>query len=139
MTRHSSQHQAEGITLLGKGETRYPTSPDEARLETFANPHPERDYTVHFDCPEFTCLCPITSQPDFGHISIRYVPDQACIESKSLKLYLFSFRNEGSFGEAAVNRILDDFVKACSPRHAEVVGSFAPRGGIRLEITASYP
>jgi 7-cyano-7-deazaguanine reductase len=135
----SSDARNEGLTVLGSGETKYPSSPDDAHLETFTNPHPERDYLIHFDCPEFTCLCPVTAQPDFGHISIEYVPAKHCVESKSLKLYLFSFRNEGAFGEAVVNRILDDFVKACAPRRARIKGSFTPRGGIRLEVTASYP
>ena len=129
----------DGVTLLGKGETKYPSSPDEATLETFPNAHPGRGYTVRLECPEFTSVCPITSQPDFGRITIEYVPRERCIESKSLKLYLFSFRNHGSFGEAIVNRILDDVVAACAPRRATVVGSFTPRGGITIEVTATHP
>lgn len=131
--------ERDGLTLLGGGKTTYPSSPDEARLETFANAYPNRTYTVRLDCPEFTSLCPITSQPDFGHIRIEYVPSERCIESKSLKLYLFSFRNHGSFGEAIVNRVLEDVVAACRPKKATVTGSFTPRGGISIEVTASFP
>lgn len=131
--------EAEGLTILGAGKTNYPSSPDEATLETFDNAYPDRDYRVVLDCPEFTSLCPITGQPDFGHVVIDYVPGQRCIESKSLKLYLFSFRNHGGFGEAIVNRILDDVVATCSPKRATVRGRFAPRGGISIEVTATFP
>ena len=106
-------------------------------LETFPNPKPERDYTIHFECPEFTCVCPMTGQPDFGTIRIRYVPDKLCIELKSLKLYLWSFRDEGAFHEALVNTILNDLSAACKPRFMEVVGDFYVRGGIRTTVTAS--
>ena len=129
----------EGLTLLGSTDPAYPASPDEAKLETFDNAYPERDYVIRFDCPEFTSVCPITSQPDFGHITIEYVPNKSCIESKSLKLYLFSFRNHGSFGETIVNLILDDVVAACAPRRATVTGRFTPRGGIGIDVIASYP
>lgn len=129
----------EGLTILGASETSYPQSPDEATLESFPNAYPDRNYNILLDCPEFTSLCPITGQPDFGRIVIDYVPAERCIESKSLKLYLFSFRNQGNFGEAIVNRILDDVVAACSPRRAIVRGSFTPRGGISIEVTASFP
>ncbi|MBL7077987.1 MAG: NADPH-dependent 7-cyano-7-deazaguanine reductase QueF [Kiritimatiellae bacterium] len=125
------------LTLLGANETTYPTSPSEARMETFANTHPERDYWITFDCPEFTSICPITGQPDFGHITIRYIADRHCIESKALKLYLFSYRNHGAFHEAVVNRILDDIVAACAPRQATVTGVFRPRGGIAITVEAS--
>ena len=107
-----------------------PVSPDLAKLETFPNAYPDRDYTIRFDCPEFTSLCPVTGQPDFGTITIEYVPDQRCIESKSLKLFLGSFRNEGSFAETITNRICDEVVKVCRPRRVAVVGEFTPRGGI---------
>lgn len=127
-----------GITLL-KPATDYPDSPDRANMEAFENAHPKRDYTVTFDCPEFTTLCPITGQPDFGHIAIRYVPDRLCLESKSLKLYLFSFRNHGAFHEEVVNRILDDLVAAIAPRSATVIGTFRPRGGIAITVEASWP
>jgi 7-cyano-7-deazaguanine reductase len=107
-------------------------------LETFPNPAPERDYEIVFDCPEFTCLCPRTGQPDFAHFKIRYIPDRLCVELKSLKLYLWSFRDEGHFHEAVTNRILDDLVKATSPRHMVVEGNFFVRGGITTVVTARY-
>lgn len=129
----------EGLTLLGAEQTVYPASPDEARLEAFDNTHPDRDYRVTFECPEFTALCPVTGQPDFGHITIHYIPDGRCLESKSLKLYLFAFRNHGVFHEAVVNRILDDVVRAIAPRRAEVKGVFRPRGGIAITVEAAYP
>ncbi len=129
----------EELSLLGKGHTDYPSSPDRAKLEAFSNTHPDRDYIIEFDCPEFTALCPITGQPDFGRIRIEYVADQSCLESKSLKLYLFSFRNEGAFHEEVVNRILDDMVKAIAPRRATVIGEFNARGGIALTVKATFP
>ena len=104
-------------------------------LEVFDNPHPDRDYLISFECPEFTCLCPRTGQPDFATIRIRYVPDRRCVELKSLKLYLWSYRNEGAFHEAVTNRILDDIAAACSPRFIEVVGDFLVRGGIHTVVT----
>src|SRR4051794_5143342 len=107
-------------------------------LSTFPNPARERDYEIAFDCPEFTCLCPLTGQPDFAHFRIRYVPDSRCVELKSLKLYLWSFRNEGAFHEAVTNQILDDLVKALSPRHMTVEGEFFVRGGISTKITATH-
>lgn len=106
-------------------------------LETFPNPNPERDYEISFDCPEFTCLCPKTGQPDFATIKIRYIPDKLCVELKSLKLYLWSFRNEGHFHEAVTNQILNDLVKAVSPRWMEVVGDFFVRGGIHTIVTVT--
>lgn len=128
-----------GLTLLKQNESNYPDSPDKATLEAFENVYRDRDYWIHFDCPEFTSLCPVTSQPDFGHISIRYIPDKLCLESKSLKLYLFSFRNYGTFHEEAVNRVLDDIVKTIKPRKAIVKGEFNPRGGISITVEATYP
>jgi 7-cyano-7-deazaguanine reductase len=113
------------------------TSPSK-ELETFANPHPERDYEINMECPEFTCVCPRTGQPDFATIRITYVPDKLCVELKSLKLYLWSYRNEGSFHEAVVNRILDDFAAACRPRKAAVTGDFNVRGGIHTTVRAEY-
>ncbi len=127
------------LSQLGAEKTIYPTSPEQAVLETFPNPSPGRDFWITFDCPEFTALCPITNQPDFGTLTIRYVPDQRCIESKSLKLYLFSFRNEGAFAERITNRVLDDLVAACAPKKAEVKGAFTPRGGIGITVDAAYP
>jgi len=108
-------------------------------LETFANPYPNRRYTVEFTCPEFTSVCPKTGQPDFGTITIRYVPGPRCVELKSLKLYFWSYRDEGVFYEAATNQILDDLVTACEPVEMTVTGNFNVRGGIGHEITASYP
>lgn len=109
------------------------------RLETFANPRPARDYEIDMEAPEFTCVCPRTGQPDFATIRIRYVPDQLCIELKSLKLYLWSFREEGAFHEAVINKILDDLVEACRPRKMTVVGDFNIRGGIHTTISATFP
>ncbi len=126
------------LTILRDSEGNYPGSPDEARLETFENRHPGRDYWVTFECPEFTALCPVTNQPDFGLIRIRYIPDKRCIESKSLKLYLFAFRSYRTFHEEAVNRILDDVIAACAPREAIVEGEFNPRGGIAINVNACY-
>jgi 7-cyano-7-deazaguanine reductase len=108
-------------------------------LETFPNPHPERSYTIRFECPEFTCVCPRTGQPDFATIRIRYVPNERCVELKSLKLYLWSYRNEGAFHEAVTNRILDDLVRATEPRAIEVVGDFGVRGGIHTTVIARHP
>ena len=127
-----------GLTLLKQNERHYPQSPEEAHLETFQNLYADRDYVITFDCPEYTSLCPVTGQPDFGHIVIRYIPDKQCIESKSLKLFLFSFRNTNTFHEESVNTILDAVVKSCSPRAAEVTGEFRPRGGIAIHVTARY-
>lgn len=108
-------------------------------LQTFPNPRPGRAFEVYFDCPEFTCVCPLTGQPDFATIKITYVPDQLCVELKSLKLYLWSYRQEGAFHEDVTNRILDDLVKAISPKKMTVVGDFAVRGGIRTVVTAQHP
>ncbi|WP_130472438.1 preQ(1) synthase, partial [Candidatus Magnetaquicoccus inordinatus] len=104
-------------------------------LESFANPNPERDYRIEMRCPEFTCLCPKTGQPDFAEIHISYIPDQLCVELKSLKLYLWSFRDQGAFHEAVTNRILDDLVAAVSPRYLAVSGQFFVRGGITTTVT----
>jgi 7-cyano-7-deazaguanine reductase len=106
-------------------------------LEVFPNPELDRSYTITMECPEFTCLCPRTGQPDFATIHIRYRPDELCIELKSLKLYLWSYRNEGTFHEALVNKILDDLSGACSPRFMEVIGDFYVRGGIHTTVMAS--
>jgi 7-cyano-7-deazaguanine reductase len=108
-------------------------------LEVFPNPRPERDYRIVHTCPEFTSVCPITGLPDFAEITIDYVPDQLCIELKSLKYYLFGFRNQGIFYEAVVNQILDDLVAACHPRRMEVTGAFSVRGGISSRVVATYP
>ncbi|MCA9666864.1 MAG: NADPH-dependent 7-cyano-7-deazaguanine reductase QueF [Myxococcales bacterium] len=114
-----------------------PSTPSKT-LETFDNPKPERDYEIRFECPEFTCVCPMTGQPDFATIYITYVPDQRCVELKSLKLYLWSYRDEGAFHEAVTNKILDDLVAAIAPRRATVTGDFMVRGGIHTEVEAHY-
>jgi len=114
-----------------------PTLPGK-ELETFPNPNPERDYTIDITCPEFTCLCPRTGQPDFAVISINYVPGDLCLELKALKLYFWSFRDEGAFHEAVINQILDDLMAACRPRRITVTGDFNVRGGLHTVVTASY-
>ena len=111
----------------------------EELLETFPNPNPGRDFTIAIDCPEFTSVCPKTGQPDFGTIHITYVPDERCVELKSLKLYLQSYRQRGIFYEAATNVILDHLVSACAPRWMTVVGDYSARGGITTKVTVSYP
>lgn len=113
------------------------TQPSKA-LETFPNPAPQRDYEIEFECPEFTCVCPKTGQPDFATITINYVPDKLCVELKSLKLYLWSFRNEGHFHEAVTNQILDDLVALLAPRRMEVEGASLVRGGITTTVLAEY-
>ena len=107
-------------------------------LETFENKFPNRDYEINISCPEFTAVCPKTGQPDFATINIKYTPDKLCIELKSLKLYMFSYRDIGEFHEHATNKILEDIVKVCKPRKAEVVGDFNVRGGIKTVVKASY-
>ena len=107
-------------------------------LDTFPNPRDQRDYLISFECPEFTCLCPMTGQPDFATIRIRYVPGELCVELKSLKLYLWSFRDEGHYHEAVTNQILDDMVAAIGPKFAEVVGDFYVRGGIHTVVTVRH-
>jgi 7-cyano-7-deazaguanine reductase len=107
-------------------------------LQTFANPAPERDYEILFETNEFTCVCPMTGQPDFATLRIRYVPDALCVELKSLKLYLWSFRNEGHFHEAVTNRILDDLVRLLQPRRLTVEGAFNIRGGIATTVVATH-
>jgi len=127
------------LSLLGRSEHRLPASPDEAVLETFPNRTPERNYTIHLSQPDFGSLCPVTGQPDAAHVEILYIPDERCVETKSLKFYLASYRNHASFNEAIVNRILDDLVKACAPKQAIVRGRFAARGGIQLTCEARFP
>lgn len=129
-------HETEklGLTLLQKGETRYPTSPDEAELETFENNNQQRNYWITFETAEFTSLCPITGQPDFATIRIEYIPAERCVESKSLKLYLFSFRQIGTFYEEIVNRIYADLEKQLTPKRLIVTGDFTARGGITSSV-----
>jgi 7-cyano-7-deazaguanine reductase len=114
-----------------------PTQPSKT-LESFPNPNPERDYEIAFEAPEFTCLCPMTGQPDFATIRIRYVPDQKCVELKSLKLYLWSFRDQGTFHEAVTNRIANDLISILDPRFIEVEGDFYVRGGIKTKVKVTH-
>jgi 7-cyano-7-deazaguanine reductase len=133
-----SDKELEGVTLLGNQGTVYHDNYNPSVLETFENKHPENEYVVTFDCPEFTTLCPKTGQPDFGHIYISYIPRQRMVESKSLKLYLFSFRNHGDFHEDCVNIIMKDLTALMDPRYIEVRGEFMPRGGISIHPFANY-
>lgn len=133
-----SEKELEGVTLLGNQGTEYSGQYTPGVLETFENKHPENEYVVRFDCPEFTTLCPKTGQPDFGHIYIRYIPRERMVESKSLKLYLFSFRNHGDFHEDVVNIIMKDLRTLMEPRYIEVEGRFMPRGGISIHPFANW-
>ena len=137
MTR--SQKKYSGLTLLGKSEASLPKSPKQAKLETFPNPNPRRDYWIRLECPDFTSLCPVTGQPDFAEIIVDYVPEKLCVETKSLKLYLSSYRNVPSFNEEVINGILDDLVRVCAPRQMKIQGKFAPRGGLSLSVTVEHP
>ena len=127
-----------GISLLGNQKTQYPTDYAPEVLEAFDNKHLDNDYVVKFVCPEFTSLCPMTGQPDFATIIIRYIPDVKMVESKSLKLYLFSFRNHGDFHEDCVNTIMKDLIALMNPKYIEVFGEFTPRGGIAIHPFANY-
>ena len=127
----------DNLKALGR-ETEYLNHYAPEVLETFENKHPDNDYWVQFNCPEFTSLCPITGQPDFAEIKIMYIPSQRMVESKSLKLYLFSFRNNGDFHEDCVNIIMKDLVKLMAPKYIEVIGLFTPRGGISIYPYANY-
>ena len=128
----------EDLTKLGSKQTVYLMDYDPSLLESFGNQHPDRDYFVKFNCPEFTTLCPITGQPDYGTVTISYVPDQRLVESKSLKLYLVSFRNHGDFHEDVINTILNDLVHLLEPNYIEVWGRFLPRGGISIDPYCNY-
>lgn len=127
-----------GLSLLGNQQTQYPQSYAPEVLEAFGNKHPDNDYFVKFNCPEFTSLCPMTGQPDFAAIYIAYIPDKKLVESKSLKLYLFSYRNFGEFHEDCVNRIMKDLIALLAPKYIEVWGRFLPRGGISIDPYANY-
>ncbi len=127
----------EELQQLGRA-SKYSQDYDPEVLETFENQHPDNDYWVRFNCPEFTTLCPITGQPDFAEIRISYIPDKRMVESKSLKLYLFSFRSHGDFHEDCVNKIMKDLVKLMNPKYIEVTGLFTPRGGISIYPYANY-
>ena len=137
MTSGRTKEELQGVNLLGH-KTNYPTDYAPGLLEAFVNKHPDHDYFVKFNCPEFTSLCPMTGQPDFATIYIAYVPDHKLVESKSLKLYLFSFRNHGDFHEDCVNIILKDLVKLMDPLYIEVWGKFTPRGGISIDPYVNY-
>lgn len=126
------------ITKLGNQHTIYSSDYSPEVLETFPNKHPENDYFVKFNCPEFTSLCPITGQPDFAAVYISYIPAEKMVESKSLKLYLFSFRNHGDFHEDCVNIIMKDLIKLMQPKYIEVLGKFLPRGGISIDPYCNY-
>ena len=129
------KEELQGVTLLGNQKTKYPQDYAPEMLETFINKH---DYFVKFNCPEFTSLCPMTGQPDFATIYISYVPDVKMVESKSLKLYLFSFRNHGDFHEDCVNIIMKDLIQLMEPKYIEVWGKFTPRGGISIDPYTNY-
>ena len=133
-----NEQELDGVTLLGANKTVYPSDYAPQLLECFPNKHPENDYLVTLDCPEFTSLCPKTGQPDFGHIVINYIPGERMVESKSLKLYLFSFRNHGDFHEDCVNIIMKDLISLMDPRYIEVAGYFMPRGGISIRPFAQW-
>ncbi|ASF37638.1 MULTISPECIES: preQ(1) synthase [Halobacillus] len=126
------------LSLLGNQGTAYSFEYDPEVLETFENQHPNRDYFVKFNCPEFTTLCPKTGQPDFATVYISYIPDRLMVESKSLKLYLFSFRNHGDFHEDSMNTIMNDLIQLMDPRYIEVWGKFTPRGGISIDPYCNY-
>lgn len=133
-----NKEELNGVTLLGNQGTKYPMDYAPEMLETFVNKHQDTDYFVKFNCPEFTSLCPLTGQPDFAIIYISYVPDVKMVESKSLKLYLFSFRNHGDFHEDCINIIMKDLVKLMDPKYIEVWGKFTPRGGISIDPYTNY-
>lgn len=134
----SKREQESSITHLGSQGTVYPDDYAPELLETFENKHPDQDYFVKFNCPEFTSLCPITGQPDFATITISYIPSIRMVESKSLKLYLFSFRNHGDFHEDCVNIIMKDLIRLLEPKYIEVWGKFTPRGGISIDPYCNY-
>ena len=134
----SKREQESSITHLGNQRTSYPDDYAPELLETFENKHPDHDYFVKFNCPEFTSLCPITGQPDFATITIAYIPAVRMVESKSLKLYLFSFRNHGDFHEDCVNIIMKDLIRLMEPKYIEVWGKFTPRGGISIDPYCNY-
>ena len=130
---------ATGLQLLGRSNAVVPKSPSSDILETFPNRTPERPYRITFDCPEFTSLCPVTGQADFARVTITYTPQARCVESKSLKFYLASYRSTRAFGEDVANRILEDLVQALDPRELTVHIEFSPRGGLRLLVEATHP
>ncbi len=132
------KEELKGITSLGKTGVKYPDHYAPEMLEYFMNKHPENDYFVKFNCPEFTSLCPMTGQPDFAAVYISYIPELKMVESKSLKLYLFSFRNHGDFHEDCINIIMKDLIRLLEPKYIEVWGKFTPRGGISIDPYCNY-
>jgi 7-cyano-7-deazaguanine reductase len=134
----ASKKSQSHLKLLGRSDATFPKKPTRETLETFPNRNKGRSYSVCFECPEFTSLCPVTGQADFAQITIEYIPNEVCIETKSLKFYLSSFRSTPSFGEDIANRILDDLVAVLHPRHLKVNADFAPRGGISLHVEAEH-
>jgi 7-cyano-7-deazaguanine reductase len=137
--RRSAKKSFPALTLLGNSQAGFPKAPERRTLEAFQNPNPGRDYTIRIDSPDFTSLCPVTGQPDFAEITVEYMPGESCVETKSLKLYLASYRNVHSFNEAVINRILDDLVAACHPRRMRIEGRFVARGGLALTVIAEHP
>lgn len=137
MTIRNPGYQRQAIVLICMRETPMSTKPSTA-LETFENPQPDRDYTIRIDTPEFTCLCPMTGQPDFANIELEYIADQYCLELKSLKLYFWSYRDQGAFHEAVTNTILSDLVAAISPRFMRVTADFNVRGGVYTQVIAEH-
>lgn len=133
-----NKDELDGVTLLGNNKVKYTYDYDPTVLESFVNKHQNNDYFVKFNTPEFTSLCPITGQPDFATLYISYVPDKLMVESKSLKLYLFSFRNHGDFHEDCVNIIMKDLIKLMDPKYIEVWGKFTPRGGLSIDPYCNY-
>ena len=138
MVKRNTKKVENSLTKLGGKQTEYSSAYDPSVLETFDNKHPDNDYFVKFNCPEFTSLCPITGQPDFATIYISYIPGSKMVESKSLKLYLFSFRNHGDFHEDCINTIMKDLIKLMKPKYIEVWGKFLPRGGISIDPYCNY-
>jgi len=137
--KRTRKNKFTGLTLLGRSTASLPASPEQAKLESFPNPNPRRDYWIRIECPDFTSLCPVTGQPDFAAITVDYVPDKLCVETKSLKLYLASYRNEHAFNEKVVNRILHDLLRACAPRKMRIHAKFAARGGLALSVIVEHP
>ena len=138
MSKSKPASPSGGLKLLGKSGAAFPDKVTSSILETFENRYPYRDYVIHFDCEDFTSLCPVTGQPDFAELHIEYVAGKRCIETKSLKFYLASFRNCAAFNEEVANRILEDLVSACSPRRMKITGAFASRGGISVTVEAEH-
>lgn len=133
-----NQERLQNLSLLGNQNIKYDFNYNPELLESFDNDHPKRNYFVKFNCPEFTTMCPMTNQPDFATIYISYIPDKKMVESKSLKLYLFSYRNHGGFHEDSMNTIMDDLIQLMDPRYIEVWGKFTPRGGISIDPYCNY-